>query len=677
MPQQGKVFELGLAMAGAISAGAYSAGVLDFLLQALEEWEQARRRGEPVPDHRVVIKVIAGASAGAITGALGAVALSGGVKLPKDGAAAQCVLPSLYETWVVQPQMVASDGGSDLLNGEDLKAKEGEPEKDVVSVLNSMLLDRIKDKALRVAEQAPPLPYVASDLHIYMSVANLRGIPYAVAFSGGEHGMQAHGDRVHYVVRGLGSADAPSAWASQDDFIAIDVSGLREPGGPSAAWRDYGEAALASGAFPVGLAPREISTTTDSYRKRLFPIDVPQIVSVEPKWPKPWGAKLPRPYTFLNVDGGLINNEPFEYARFTLMKDPPKGNERDGAKTDRAVLMIDPFPEPPAFVPDGKPDRNLASLVMALLPALKNQARFKPSELVLVADETIYSRFMMAPHRHLPGRQTEEAYAIACGLLGGFGGFLDRAFRDHDFQLGRRNCQRFLRQVFSLPETNPVVVGWLDAVKANPQFRAETQPGEPVHHCIIPLLGSAVREVTLPPWPRMSQASFDTLQERIKKRLKLVGPALIRGQAKSRKIRLAMNVALCVGKKRILEYIRFAILSDLIRRDQIAGWELDGLPAGIDPDHARKAIAELAHPAFDFRTEAGIAEAAGLGRDTVAGILAFLLEQGDKPYAAWRSDRRDAVGNALYTLASRKPNWFWSLPGIRSFGEWLSEPAIG
>jgi len=47
-----KPFQLGLVLAGAISAGAYTAGVLDFLFQALSEWE--KDRGKPgVPNHRV------------------------------------------------------------------------------------------------------------------------------------------------------------------------------------------------------------------------------------------------------------------------------------------------------------------------------------------------------------------------------------------------------------------------------------------------------------------------------------------------------------------------------------------------------------------------------------------------------------------------------------------------
>ena len=71
------VFILGITLGGAISAGAYSAGVFDFLVQALEEWELARAReatlspaDRTVPSHRVVIPVISGASAGGAVAAL-------------------------------------------------------------------------------------------------------------------------------------------------------------------------------------------------------------------------------------------------------------------------------------------------------------------------------------------------------------------------------------------------------------------------------------------------------------------------------------------------------------------------------------------------------------------------------------------------------------------------------
>ena len=61
--------------AGAVSAGAYTAGVMDFLIETLHNWEQ--HRGKPgVPTHRVVIPVIGGASAGGMTGILTAAAIN-------------------------------------------------------------------------------------------------------------------------------------------------------------------------------------------------------------------------------------------------------------------------------------------------------------------------------------------------------------------------------------------------------------------------------------------------------------------------------------------------------------------------------------------------------------------------------------------------------------------------
>lgn len=69
-----RVFNVGLTMAGAISAGAYTAGVFDFLIQALSEWEKTKTSApESVADHRCAITAISGASAGGMTAVLGAI----------------------------------------------------------------------------------------------------------------------------------------------------------------------------------------------------------------------------------------------------------------------------------------------------------------------------------------------------------------------------------------------------------------------------------------------------------------------------------------------------------------------------------------------------------------------------------------------------------------------------
>jgi hypothetical protein len=46
------IFNVGLGLSGAVSAGAYTAGVLDYFIQTLNAWEQAHN--DPgVPQHRV------------------------------------------------------------------------------------------------------------------------------------------------------------------------------------------------------------------------------------------------------------------------------------------------------------------------------------------------------------------------------------------------------------------------------------------------------------------------------------------------------------------------------------------------------------------------------------------------------------------------------------------------
>jgi predicted acylesterase/phospholipase RssA len=79
-------FKIGINMAGAVSAGAYTAGVLDFLMEALEEWQTAKdgfrafltqpnsgSNPTPVPLHDTMIDVISGASAGGMCAAIASV----------------------------------------------------------------------------------------------------------------------------------------------------------------------------------------------------------------------------------------------------------------------------------------------------------------------------------------------------------------------------------------------------------------------------------------------------------------------------------------------------------------------------------------------------------------------------------------------------------------------------
>jgi hypothetical protein len=701
-------FEIGLALAGAISAGAYTAGVIDFLFQAFEEWEKARGRdAATVPGHRVGLQVIAGASAGAITGALGAVALARGMQpTPFTQQEVQnshrspdvsyqtirCLFPSLYDTWVTYPRMVDPNGGIDFLSGEDLKQTGDGANAPVSSLLNAKLLDEIKKRALLPGEgkptRIPPYPYVAEKLHVYMTVSNLRGIPYTVAFGNSTYGMQTHGDRVHYVVSGIGDwAKVQSPWVLRDKNVPLSIATLAQVGAAEVPieWDQYGTVALASSAFPVGLAPRMIATPLEQYFDRTYPMQIAGTFKINPRFPDTW---RPPEFAFLNVDGGLINNNPFDYAQYALMGDET-AQRPGGADSDSAVIMVAPFPEPPAFLPDGQPVPELVNVVRALFPALINQARFKATELAPALDPDDHSRFLIAPHRKLPGDSKEQPYTIACGLLGGFGGFLDEKFRAHDFQLGRRNCQAFLRGAFGVPDGNPIGAA-MKKMPGSGRFHidADAETTQPEKYTVIPLVGDADSEVPLPFWLRMTERDFDTLMTRIKGRLDLVARPLVAAQTQRRLLRVIAYVGLLVGQSRVLDYVRLAVLSDLVRRDQIEGWALpptiasslqQNWPDQNDND-IRTVLAELANPAYDYRTVLGLALKTHLRPEFVTALLDRLQQvAADRPFLVWQAGTSE--GRQLFTLASRKPKgfggWFWSLPGARQFGNWLQAPSIG
>ncbi len=757
-------FQIALALSGAISAGAYTAGVFDFLIQALDEWGNARtgkylEKGDDpgtIPDHFVGIKAISGASAGAITAAIGAVALADADQKPiefdtprDDEQKIKCYLPKLYETWVVKPGLVAEgeekidflqtsdldgvpEAADDFSRTRGVPGDEREP-RPVTSLLNSRLLDAIARTALDVKHVTDsPRPYISKTLHIYMTLSNLRGVPYSVPFDGGTepkngpkddkdpnencYHMISHGDRVHYAVTGLGTWKSESDFADNDQKREIAAASLAIPGNPD--WKDYAICALASAAFPVGLAPRLIGATLgkdpkrDEYEGRRLPTDaLAGHSAIAPAWLPTVGAE--DPFWFTTADGGIIDNDPFEYARFSL-KDGDKLGQRiesDLGAVDRAVIMVSPFPELKPIAPEGKPASDLMSSFSALLPALIDQARFKPSEIVLAADSKHGSRYLIGPSRVIDDgtpHGEEQRYGIASGFLGGFGGFVARSFRDHDFQLGRRNCQRFLQDAFALPPENEIIKGWIEGAGARAHRAFKAIPSQDMQDAypIIPLFGTAKAEVVLAAWPRISQVRFEILQTRIAARFDAAAPRL-----------LALNVTgvlyflLLVAvrpfprgigliRDKALNFVKAFMLADLVRRDLIEGWELPPNP-GLDSDDIRLVLAELINPAYDLRNVAGLCKAAGLDREKVMAVLGL----GQSPAASgknfevwrapwtdnkvWRAPRTDnKPSGSLYTLMSRKPawkRWFWwwyfgwlfdLVLGPKRSDAWLSKPAV-
>jgi hypothetical protein len=552
----GGPFDIALVGAGAISAGAYTGGVVDFMAFALDAWYAAKAAGDKnVPPHEVRLGVFCGASAGAITAALSTAYLcSDQPSIASDKESPEKQRSNkLFDSWVNRIDI------KDLLQTDDL----ADDKAPVVSLLDSTVLNEIADSGLDVAVREQRRSYVAPEFQLLMTVTNLRGVPYGFklnASRAASYDMMLHADYVHFTI---GDSEGPPMrdryqmrWS---DFV-----------GSSPVKDKLKISALASGAFPIGLASYTLSHTIDPqsdwYSARTWPVPTPEstnphVCITEEPIPANWGKIGEKfSYLFQCVDGGVMDNEPFELARKQLAGANGR-NERDGEKADKAVLMIDPFPSDSSFNSNYVVQPDIFRTGLSLFKALKNQARFKPEELMLAEDRNVASRYMIAPSRG------GEKYAIACGSLGGFGGFLKRDFRAHDYFLARRNAQKFFRDHFVLPEENPLFAQWTEAMKEGYCVRDDGQPvlknGQRLLP-IIPLVGDATAECAPPLWPQYSAADLEQLMALANKRTKAVLTRLV-DQLLEKNVFLRPMAKIIVSFKMrdIVNRLRSAVSADL------------------------------------------------------------------------------------------------------------------
>src|ERR1017187_4894822 len=109
------------------------------------------------------------------------------------------------------------------------------------------------------------------------------------------------------------------------------------------------------------------------------------------------------PFETLNVDGGVTNNDPYNYAHdYLAALDPPRPDhqlERDPCKADRTVVSIEPFPTMARYAVDYDPLKNAGVLqvIARLFQALVSQSRFYGESLSHLMRGTTFCHFMVAP----------------------------------------------------------------------------------------------------------------------------------------------------------------------------------------------------------------------------------------------------------------------------------------
>ena len=526
-------FYIGLCMAGAISAGAYTAGVMDYLIEALDEWEK-RRGQEDVPTHRVVIPVMGGSSAGGMTAIMAAGALNDPItpvkSLDQNNIYQRLPWNKFYHSWVDLKQ---DDMFPLMLSNSDIRNNK------VMSLLNSDFIDEIASRVVKVSGQRIDRPYIDTFLKLFVTLTNLEGFSYNVAFradnpTGNKYFLEKHNDYACFIWDELNCVTPKNGWIPLSFSTGLNTDIARD-------------AAMATGAFPIGLKARQVVRNAHDINSNPWISHVPY---------QPFATKSP--WTSLNIDGGLINNEPFELVRMVLNsitnegKTLPDSRQRDYQRYETfrsTILMIDPFPSEKS---QHKTDDSLMGVTKATLKAMMGQLRIKPEYMINAMDSDDSGQYIIAPKRRFPGLQNldkeavQGSEAIACGSLGGFGGFLSKEFRIHDFFLGRANCEQFLRYHFNVPveANNKIISSGYKEVRKLDDFLVK---GKKMSLPIIPLFSKATQAPYMPvfscrgDWPRIREADIERYRKDIRKRIGKIIPNLFP------KYKTLLTIAGCLG----------------------------------------------------------------------------------------------------------------------------------
>jgi hypothetical protein len=522
-------YHIGLSMAGAVSAGSYTAGMLTQLFETINAWYGYKTKGitfkapdgkvitikpDEMPLHEICLEALSGASAGGMCTALLAVCLAEGK------------FDRLYDTWVNQVDL------KPMLSTTDIRSTSSP----IYSLFNVNVIDNIAQGITNFVHDSskPWPPYLAEQIDMYLTLTNLEGVPYDLSFSSATSSNQFIRNFADYkrftLIKPGSSPSHPPDSTLLDPNAKNSLSNVKE-------WSELVSACVASGAFPFGLKPRTISRRKIEYDKREWYFTYQMQPGVKPEAqpiPVKWADGTPDPIDFQYVDGGVMNNEPFELVRRRLAlnqgywRNPTKGNEAISG-----VIMIDPFPSDPPKISGSLIDKlpEVHQLLPELFGSLRNQALFSQDLLYAALDPSVYSRFLVSPMRSelVNGKYVPASEPLASSTLDAFGGFISGAFRNHDYNLGKRNCYDFLQKYFSLPLSNSIVnyvqkngltdkyqkAGWLMA-KNNSEGVSE------LHMQIIPVIPAnatgdkpapILPAPVYPEWPVIYSDNLEELRE--------------------------------------------------------------------------------------------------------------------------------------------------------------------
>lgn len=464
-------YPISICMAGAVSAGTYSAGAMSVLVEALRLWESDEVDEKLLPKHRILIKGMTGASAGSVQAALSSLDIFAQSHNQNLG----------FDAWT----SITFDSLFTTPDSED---------KTVQSVLNTDALRSVTDKMRDKHQWGDQWPdFIDSGYELRLSITNLRGVPYNLELpdnNGTEFGMSRHNEYLRYSFGKKGDVRSDK---ELHYFIEVGDRGKSDLG-------HLTKGALASSAFPLAFEPVQIDRKTlgteDVHDRKKWlatsaamksgeQVEVTyKETSIKPAWKPKFGPKE----IVYAVDGGVTNNEPLLEAFKLLRGDEISdwGNldlQKDSEEPYYGrVLMIDPFPNSLDMKVNEdtlRIDKQLGVLKSAMI----RNGRF--SEPIMVSQQLKNRVGLVYPSNPLrnPKGNSERknpddiVLPLKSGSLGGFAGFLKEDFLKHDYELGRINMLRFLRYHFTVSTSHELVKSDKSYIKL---WKTKNQEGEEV-----------------------------------------------------------------------------------------------------------------------------------------------------------------------------------------------------
>ena len=417
-PMSQHTIELSIVMAGAVSAGSYTAGVMTRIFELFDDYHDYFDSIGEEPPVLFNLRTIGGTSAGGVNAAVAAVCAKRNILSSNDAPYHATEDNPFYDAWVtgIKVDRILHDKAEVELKEVGL------------SIVNSIHLNEVGRNILskKIEGVSKTRTWINDGTRYLFTVSNLPGVGYTIDLPPNSHGMINHRDWISF-----GRDPTISNAFSLDSKLD---------------WDRLSDAALATSAFPFGTSARQVELDTigvDHYSDPLL--------HSSPHKPTPIPNSAPKtvesPYC---IDGGVINNEPVYLINKYLINDTNHHKNTDDITL--MSLMVDPFPDnlnDHKFI-DG---RKLKNVLCGLISAWKNTARFKPEAINYNGTFEIKGRskskrgllFSINPSRkkqQLGGGQAN--LTLASGGWGGFFGFFSAKFRDHDFKLGYKNADSML-----------------------------------------------------------------------------------------------------------------------------------------------------------------------------------------------------------------------------------------